>query len=291
MKLRSLTPLGRDVLALCSEVAAFLFPDQSDGNLNDEIVVITPHTPMRNDFGEESGGTPWQEIHHAWQRIQSSQPRPEMNAWRVIQTYGQEIAPGCGIFHLRNGESPRLFCLLPEENLIRTTDWFIGLLSILSSWWHIRNGRGLFHAAGITCEKEAYLFVGPSGAGKSTVSQLSVSRGYSIIHDDHVVVYQNQVDRFMSTDSSLSKPGVPVKHIFFLIKDTANHLVPLSPLTTTKELLENLFEYGGKEMFYGQTLRYAFATSAAIARSVPGYELHFRKSPDFWDVIDAELGN
>ena len=59
MKLRSLTPLGRDVLALCSEVAAFLFPDQGDANLNDEIVVITPHTTMRNDFGEESVGIPF----------------------------------------------------------------------------------------------------------------------------------------------------------------------------------------------------------------------------------------
>ena len=29
---------------------------------------------------------------------------------------------------------------------------------------------------------------------------------------------------------------------------------------------------------------------AEVARRVPAYVLEFRKSPDFWDVIDAELG-
>jgi hypothetical protein len=41
----------------------------------------------------------------------------------------------------------------------------------------------------------------------------------------------------------------------------------------------------------GSALRSAFEVSAAVARRVPGYELYFRKSPGFWDVIDAELGN
>jgi hypothetical protein len=32
----------------------------------------------------------------------------------------------------------------------------------------------------------------------------------------------------------------------------------------------------------------SFKISASIARQVPGFELHFRKHPDFWKLIDDQ---
>jgi hypothetical protein len=32
-----------------------------------------------------------------------------------------------------------------------------------------------------------------------------------------------------------------------------------------------------------------FKQIAAIARHLPGYELHFQKSPDFWELIDEQV--
>jgi len=39
----------------------------------------------------------------------------------------------------------------------------------------------------------------------------------------------------------------------------------------------------------GEYLRRSIRTIGDLARTIPGYELHFRKSPDFWKLIDAEF--
>ncbi len=67
-----------------------------------------------------------------------------------------------------------------------------------------------------------------------------------------------------------------------------DQVVFLSSSVTTQRLTDNLFDLSGN--IGEQSLRIVFPIFAAIARAVPAYELHFRKSPDFWKVIDAELG-
>jgi hypothetical protein len=290
MKLRSFTPMGRRLLASCSETAASLFANERYGNHEDELVIVTPQVPLRDAHSETSDSVSWDEIHHAWAKIQPSRPGTQIHAWRVIWQYGQEIAPGFGVFRLRDGEIPRYFCLLAKEDIYRALDRLTGIFIILSAWQHITRGRGFLHAAGVIRGNSAYLFVGHSGAGKSTVASLSAARGCTSIHEDHVVVYPTQAGGYLVTDSSMSAPGAPLKRIFFLIQDATDQLIPLSLPATAKRLLESFLDSAGHQVLFGQALRHAFATSAAIARSVPGYELHFRKSPDFWDMIDAELG-
>ncbi len=32
-----------------------------------------------------------------------------------------------------------------------------------------------------------------------------------------------------------------------------------------------------------------FERAAKLARNIPGYTLHFRKNPDFWNIIDERF--
>jgi len=282
--------MGRALVASCSEAVLSFFPGRQYGSSEEDLTVVTAHVPVSDAFQEVPDAVLWKGIHLAWEMIQSSCPRPKIHAWRMIYDYGQEIVPGLGIFRLRDCDIPRYFCLLPDEELFQATDRLLGLLFSLSAWRHLTMGRDLLHAAGVVRGDSAYLFVGPSGAGKSTVSSLSASRGYRIIHDDCVVVYPAQDEKHLVTDCFFSHVNASLKCIFFLSQDITHRLMPLSATATAKKLLESSFDGDRRTIFFGKALENAFAASASIARSVPAYELHFRKSPDFWDVIDAELG-
>ena len=75
---------------------------------------------------------------------------------------------------------------------------------------------------------------------------------------------------------------------FLLFRDHKDQIIQVGQNITIKRLMKSLNEYG-MHVLFGQVLQKAFATSAEIARHVPTYELHFRKSPDFWKLIDAEF--
>ena len=151
-------------------------------------------------------------------------------------------------------------------------------------------GHGIFHAAGIIRGNSGYLFVGPSGSGKSTVAHLSATRGHTILHDDQVVVWPARPGEYVVKDLFSMNPDSPLKAIFFLLQDTIDRLDPLSTQLVAKRSLESFLDSSSRSVLFGPILRSAFASCVTLARSVPGYELHFRKSPGFWDVIDAESG-
>ena len=290
MRLRAFTPMGKRLLAPCSETAAYWFPRAHDNQSVEEVIIVPPQVSAGDILREESESVriPWDEIHYAWSKINSSPPGTGMHAWRTIYQYGAEIAPGSGVFRLRDSEPPCYFCLLPKVDFIEAQGRLTDLFSVLSVFEHIMQGRGLLHSAAVARDGWAYLFVGSSGVGKTTASDLSAARGYSVIHDDHVVVFPSQDNRCLVTDVPASIPGIPLKGILFLSRGTTNQLIPISPMATTSRLLGSLSEYG-HWVLSGHILRRAFAISAAIARSVPSYELHFRRSPDFWDVIEEEF--
>ena len=83
----------------------------------------------------------------------------------------------------------------------------------------------------------------------------------------------------------------PLRGVFTLVKDNHDYLVPLSPIQVARALFDGFLQQTPYvKRLPDEVVGLAFRTVCAIARLVPGYELHFRKSPDFWDVIDAELG-
>jgi ABC-type dipeptide/oligopeptide/nickel transport system ATPase component len=129
--------------------------------------------------------------------------------------------------------------------------------------------------------------VGVSGAGKSTVSLLSSAQGDKVIHDDHIVVYRED-EKWSVTNTSHSIRGTPIKAILFLFQDKEDKLIPINTARTAMGLIKSLEEHG-RHVLFGDVFRSAFSTCSEIARHVPGYELHFRKSADFWKLIDEQF--
>jgi hypothetical protein len=254
----------------------------------EELWIIHPDKSGTPGLSRLENNRVAEEIVSAWLLIRSSPPGTQLKAWRTIYKRGEEIAPALGVFRFRNSSRLRLFWLAsetdPQELLARLTD----LLPKLTAYWHALQRRGLFHAAGISHKGRAYLFAGVSGAGKSTVSTMSQAEGDTIIHDDHLVLFKDASRRWVVTDVAYSKDEQPLNGIFFLVQDVQVRLVPLSQVATASRLLEDLKEHG-RYILYGDVLGQAFSTCAEIARSIPGFELHFRKSPDFWNLIDEQF--
>jgi len=151
--------------------------------------------------------------------------------------------------------------------------------------------------AKVLSNKTGYLFLGEGGAGKSTAATLSASLGISVLSDDLAFVINNnyhgfelaaapgQVSRY-STNPIL-RPQL--RAIFRLVKDTQDKIKPISQ-TTTAHIIFRSFEWSHwVDHLSSKTIELAYQTVCDIARTVPGYELHFRKSPDFWKLIDAEF--
>jgi hypothetical protein len=289
MKVISFTQKGKRMLIPLSELISSVFPDyKQNGEPDDELVIITG-----DDYIDSTIPVLWHRIYQAWEDIRSARPGTGMRAWRVIRQYGEEIAPGFRVFRLKQKKckKPTYFYLLSEKSFCEGFSRLTDLFCILSHWQHTKRGRCFFHAAGIIHRDSAYLFAGPSGSGKSTVCSLSTGCSFSIIHDDHVVVYPDGEGVYKVTNHHLSTPGVPVRAIFFLVKDTINRLVTRKQATVAKGLLDSSFEHMVHLVLHGQLLQDTFANCAAIARCIPGFDLHFTKSPDFWDGIDAEFRN
>lgn len=282
--------MGKKLIESAFRSVNSLFPDREHSDLGETLVVVTPHLLPDETFSADPDRFLWQGIHWAWRQIQSSHQGMTMRAWREIYSQAQEIVPGSRLFRLRDRNPPRYFCLLPDEEFFQSMDRLLGFLFSISALWHIEKREGLFHAAGVVCQNSAHLFVGRSGAGKSTISRLSASCGFRIIHDDCVIVIPDRSNRYSVRNCSLSTTEFTLRSIFFIVQDTIDFLKPVSVAMSTREILQGFIDCGSSAIFSGETLKVAFEVSAAIARAVPGYELHFRKSPDFWKVIDAELG-
>lgn len=289
MKLRSFSPAGNQVAVLCSELAAFLLRKGHHPYAESELVIITPETSLEKGHLTTSSVLIWAEIQKAWQQIEQSKSGGGLANWRLIHRYGKEIAPGLGVFRLRESKAPVYFYLVSQRDPFKAAARLRHMFFSLSIWDHIDQGRCVFHAAGVVHMGFAYLFAGASGAGKSTVGSLSNALGYTIIHDDHVVVYPDQAGNYLVADISPSTSGVPLKSIFFLVQGSKDRLVPLSALDATRGLFDGFLDIVSENILSDQMLRYAFAFSADIARRVPGYELHFRKSPEFWKLIKEQF--
>lgn len=155
------------------------------------------------------------------------------------------------------------------------------------------------HSSAIARGQKGFLFLGNSEAGKTTVARLSVGLGYPALGDDINFVLRDGKSGYhlvAAPSPVLSPVGYSslrpsLRGIFSLVQDERDHLVPMS----SKQIAQVLFDQFLHKTPYtkklpDQAIELAFRTCCTIARTVPGYELHFRKSPDFWKVIDAEFG-
>lgn len=165
-------------------------------------------------------------------------------------------------------------------------------LRVLYSQLVVRQDGFLLHAAGLVRGGRAYLFFGPSGAGKTTVAKLSPEA--TLLSDDLTLVTRSDAPGGVAGACSVPFRGLlaprpesdtvyPVAGFFRLIQDETDHLVALRGARAIGAIVASLPFVTERPETAGE----AIEVVRLAAASVPVFELHFRKSRAFWDVIEA----
>jgi hypothetical protein len=164
-------------------------------------------------------------------------------------------------------------------------------LTFLCNYWQLEHRFTPLHSSAIIHKGNLFVFCGSSGAGKSTISQLSLARGDDVLDEDQIMIYQKPEGLFSANawGYNLRSCSLDIRAIFKIIQDAEERLIPLSHTQTAHLLADQSFTIPGKCIADRQIID-LFGRVSEIARNIPGYELHFRKSPDFWKLIDKEFG-
>jgi hypothetical protein len=223
----------------------------------------------------------------------SRQRAVQKKSWQVIDGIGERIP-----FHMLSvSQYVRRFYQFNDEEILFILlkgDEPHGLpvneLALLSDHWQLKQGFFALHASGVQHKGNLYLFSGPSGAGKSTVATLSLARGDRVIDQDKVLVHPRTGGGY-SADGwgyGIVPCEVPLRAIFRLVQDAEERLIPLNQVKVGRLILERHNDVMGG-LLAEDLVRQSFHLASEIARQVPGFELHFCKSPDFWKLIDAQF--
>lgn len=152
-------------------------------------------------------------------------------------------------------------------------------------------GAFLLHAAPVLHDGGAVLLAGPSGAGKSTATELSMPR-LALSDDLALVDLSGSVPRVVAVPFYQVDPperrargSHPIRAFARLRQATADALTSLAParaVATVSALVPFAQDLG----YDGPRL---VPLVAGLAAHVPAYEMHFAKSPTFWNVLGPAL--
>lgn len=146
----------------------------------------------------------------------------------------------------------------------------------------------LLHAASVVRDGRAYIFAGRSGAGKSTVASLSPA---GTVLTDEISLLRHSYGGWQAYGTpfwgEFRAAGVnrhfPIAGIYFLEQARRDRFEPLSAKEILRALLPCVLFFTSEKRANEALL----STLLQLAARVPGYRLHFRRSPDFWRVIAA----
>jgi hypothetical protein len=172
-----------------------------------------------------------------------------------------------------------------------------GYLLFLAVRWHIEHSELCIHSSAVARGQDGFLFLGKSEAGKTTVARLSASLGYIPLGDDiNFILCSEKKYRLASAPSLGSLPAKysmlcpPLRGMFTLVQDNRDGLISLQPVQVAKALFNAFLQETPHVKKMSHVLvGLGFKICCDIARHIPGYELHFRKSPDFWKLIDEQF--
>ena len=202
------------------------------------------------------------------------------------------------------GSPNHSFCLISgdaNDQLVNSVLVIYLLLNSihLATWWHVLRDGLCLHSVGVVKENRGFLFLGDSEAGKTTVAKLSIACGYPALGDDlNIIMCAGESGyRLAAVPSPMLSPvgysmlRPPLKGVFTLVQDRRDYLEPMSHRQTAHALFESFMQTPSGGKLPDEAACLAFRTCCNIARRIPGYELHFRKTSDFWEIIDERFSD
>lgn len=162
-------------------------------------------------------------------------------------------------------------------------DFFLRLVAGILA---LRRDGILMHTAAVVRDGWAYLFFGHSGSGKTTASRLSAPR--QVLNDDLVLL--------LPEDGGWAAYGTPFTNptqvpptpgralldgLYRLVQDPRVYIRPISRAVLLAELLSCVPILA----IMPQETQHVVRIESDVIQKVRGGYLHFRKDPDFWDVI------
>jgi hypothetical protein len=179
------------------------------------------------------------------------------------------------------------------ELLMRPEGNLENFLRVLYAWRCLTQEALLLHASGLVRDGRGYVFFGPSGSGKTTVTRLS--EGALVLSDDLVILKCEDMDgepsvrvygapfRGELAEAARSNASAPLAGLFSLVKDERHFTKEISPSVADARLVASVPFVTGQPSGAGRAL----ALCAEISCRVQVKELHFRRDPGFWEVIDV----
>lgn len=138
----------------------------------------------------------------------------------------------------------------------------------------------MLHACSLVINDGGYVFFGGSGAGKSTIAGLA--GGESLLSDDGTLCFRNGGGYYVTPSpfTQVSNRGnigssVPVKGLFFLVKDEDNFIERIAPGEAMLRILHNhihFFRYLPE-----RETESTFLSVREIVERFPFYNLHFTR--------------
>jgi hypothetical protein len=160
------------------------------------------------------------------------------------------------------------------------------LLRVLLTRVLVPRGGFLLHAATVVRDARAYVFTGRSGAGKSTIASLS-PRG-SVLTDEISLLRRCEggwhaygTPFWGEFRAAGSNRHFPVAGVYALAQSRVNRLEPFSRKQSLRSLLPNVLFFDTDRQLTDDLLQLV----TAFTEQVSFQRLHFRRRPDFWEVV------
>ena len=160
----------------------------------------------------------------------------------------------------------------------------------------------VIHASAVNMAGKALVFLGPSSAGKTTICRLLSSQSMPLA-DDKVYAMPRPGGQWAIADASIralygplsedeanALAGVPLQAVFRLHKAPELRLGQVHPLETSRLLMRAVLELKWTRLYDARQNQSVFTSTAAIARSVPGYHLSFDRSHQVSEWLRQSIG-
>ena len=186
--------------------------------------------------------------------------------------------------------------ILPEltrtENGVSRNPFSFPLDQLLTiTLLHQKQGL-LIHSCGFTYRNNGYLSIGSSGAGKSTLARiLSKNKRIHVLNDEKIAARKRHGRFYIygtpwhGTGGFVSPEKAPLKGLFFLKKDTKNHLQNLSVSDTVSRLIKCSFPPFWNREGMASTLKIC----EDIAIAIPCFEFSFTPDNSAFELIKEKM--